>query len=119
MTLALALLQKRRGECPEAVLVLVCHDEVVVECDADRAPDAEAWLEKAMVEGMDAVMNGTDEGPLPIRSGGRYPEVGEKEVSPTFRCRVVKRVGRGRGHIEKGRRRLDVLDEQSRRRKES
>jgi hypothetical protein len=31
-----------------------------------------------------------------------------------FRCRVVKRVGRG--HIVKGRRRLDGLDEQSRRR---
>jgi hypothetical protein len=65
------LLWKRRYECPGTVPVLVCHDEVVVECDADRAPDAEAWLEKAMVEGMDAVMNGTDEGPLPIEVGGQ------------------------------------------------
>jgi DNA polymerase I-like protein with 3'-5' exonuclease and polymerase domains len=41
------------------VPVLVCHDEVVVECDAERAVDAKAWLEKAMVEGMEAVLNGT------------------------------------------------------------
>lgn len=41
--------------------ILVCHDEVVVECDAQQAGEAKAWLEKVMVEGMDAVVNDTDE----------------------------------------------------------
>ena len=41
--------------------MLVCQDEIVVECDADQAADAKVWLMKAMIEGMDAVMNGTDE----------------------------------------------------------
>jgi DNA polymerase I-like protein with 3'-5' exonuclease and polymerase domains len=48
------------------VPVLVCHDEVVVECDAEKAADVKAWLEKAMIEGMDAVMNGTDEVDVPV-----------------------------------------------------
>jgi DNA polymerase I-like protein with 3'-5' exonuclease and polymerase domains len=43
------------------VPVLVCHDEVVVECDAEQAAKAKAWLEKAMIEGMDAVLNCAEE----------------------------------------------------------
>jgi DNA polymerase-1 len=39
LQLALALLWERRCECPSAVPVLVCHDEVVVECDAEQAVD--------------------------------------------------------------------------------
>jgi DNA polymerase I-like protein with 3'-5' exonuclease and polymerase domains len=35
------------------VPVLVCHDEVVVECDADKAEEAKEWLEKTMVDGME------------------------------------------------------------------
>jgi DNA polymerase-1 len=66
LKLALALLWERRGECPGAVPVLVCHDEIVVECDADKAADAKAWLEKAMIEGMDTVLNGTDEVHVPV-----------------------------------------------------
>jgi hypothetical protein len=61
LTLALVLLWERRDECPGAVPVFVCHDEVVVECDAEKAADAKAWREKAMIEGMEAVLNGTDE----------------------------------------------------------
>jgi DNA polymerase I-like protein with 3'-5' exonuclease and polymerase domains len=37
-----------------AVPVLVCHDEIVVEYEAEQAADVKSWLEKAMVEGMDA-----------------------------------------------------------------
>ena len=37
LKLALALLWERRDECPEAMPVLACHDEVVVECDAQQA----------------------------------------------------------------------------------
>ena len=71
LKVALALLWERRGECPGAVPVLVCHDEVVVECDAERAADAKAWLEKAMIAGMDAVLNGADEGHVLIEVEGR------------------------------------------------
>ncbi len=42
LKLALALLWERRSECPDAVPVLVCHDEVVVECDAERAADTKS-----------------------------------------------------------------------------
>jgi DNA polymerase-1 len=57
LKLALDLLWERRGECPRAVPVLVCHDEVVVECDADKAEEAKEWLVQAMKDGMDAVVN--------------------------------------------------------------
>jgi DNA polymerase I-like protein with 3'-5' exonuclease and polymerase domains len=53
------------------VPVLVCHDEVVVECDAEQVTDAKAWLEGAMIEGMDAIMNGTDGGHVPVDVEGR------------------------------------------------
>jgi hypothetical protein len=56
-----ALLWDRRNECPGAVPVLVCHYEVVVECEAEQAADVMAWLEKSLIAGMNAVMNGTDE----------------------------------------------------------
>ena len=55
----------------EAVPVLVCHDEVVVECDAEQAAEAKAWLEKAMIEGMNAVMNSTGTVPVPVEVEAR------------------------------------------------
>jgi len=39
LKLALALLWERRDKCPGAVPVLVCHDEVVVECETEWAAD--------------------------------------------------------------------------------
>src|SRR3712207_5713966 len=66
LKLALALLWERRKECPRAVPILVCHDEEVVECDADEAEEVKVWLEKAMIEGMGAVINGTDEVDVPV-----------------------------------------------------
>ena len=33
--------------------VLVCHDEVIVERCAEQVADVKAWLEKAMIEGME------------------------------------------------------------------
>jgi DNA polymerase I len=71
LKVALALLWERRAECPEAVPVLVCHDEVVVECDAEQSEGVRAWLENAMVEGMDTVMNGTDELHVPVEVEAR------------------------------------------------
>jgi DNA polymerase I-like protein with 3'-5' exonuclease and polymerase domains len=49
-----------------AVPVLVCHDEIVVEYEAEQAADVKSWLEKAMVEGMDTVVNGADEVDVPV-----------------------------------------------------
>jgi DNA polymerase-1 len=49
---ALALLWQRRAECPGAMPVLAVHDEIVVECDADRADAVAAWLKQAMLDGM-------------------------------------------------------------------
>jgi DNA polymerase I len=71
LKLALALLWERRGECPSAVPVLVCHDEVVIECDAEQAADVETWLKKVMIEGMDVVLNVTEEVDVPVEVEGR------------------------------------------------
>jgi DNA polymerase-1 len=49
---ALALLWKRRGQCPGAFPVLVVHDEIVVECDEGQADAVSAWLKQAMLDGM-------------------------------------------------------------------
>ncbi len=58
--LALALLHERREECPGAVPILAVHDEIVVECEETEAGGVEAWLEKAMVDGMEEVNNAPD-----------------------------------------------------------
>jgi hypothetical protein len=34
-----------------------CHDELVIECDADKAEEGKEWLVQAMKDGMDAVVN--------------------------------------------------------------
>ena len=38
--------------------ILVVHDEIVVECDEKDVEKAEARLKKAMIDGMDEVVNG-------------------------------------------------------------
>jgi DNA polymerase-1 len=57
MKMALALLWERHAECSSAVPVLAVHDEIVIECDADRAEEAKTWLMKAMEDGMDTIVN--------------------------------------------------------------
>jgi DNA polymerase I len=57
LKLALALLYERRDECLGAVPILAAHDEVVVECDEEQAEEVKAWLVKAMVDGMEEVLN--------------------------------------------------------------
>ena len=57
MKLALALLWERRDECSGAVPILAVHDEIVIECDADRAKEAKDWPVRAMKDGMHAVVN--------------------------------------------------------------
>ena len=51
--------------------VIVCHDEVVVECDSEQATEAKAWLERAMIEAMEVVLNSTDELDVPIEVEAR------------------------------------------------
>jgi DNA polymerase I-like protein with 3'-5' exonuclease and polymerase domains len=53
------------------VPVLVAHDEIVVECDAEQAEDVEAWLKNAMIEGMDAVLNNAGEEHVPVEVESR------------------------------------------------
>ena len=48
---------ERRDAYPGAGPALACHDEVVVECDADKAEETKEWLVQAMKDGMDAVVN--------------------------------------------------------------
>jgi DNA polymerase I-like protein with 3'-5' exonuclease and polymerase domains len=71
LKLALDLLWERRSECPGAVPVLVCHYEVVVEYDAEQAADAKIWLVKAMIEGMEDILNGTGEVQVPVAVASR------------------------------------------------
>ncbi len=71
LKLALALLWEHRGEGAGAVPVLVCHDEVVVECGVEQTAQAKTWLERAMMEGMEAVLSGTEEVDVPVEVEGR------------------------------------------------
>jgi len=51
--------------------VIVCHDEIAIECDAEQAGEAKAWLEKAVIKGMDPVLNATSELRLPVEVESR------------------------------------------------
>jgi DNA polymerase-1 len=59
--MAMALLWERRDQCPGALPVLFCHDEIVVECDDDQAEAASAWLRQAMLDGMAPLLE-----PVPV-----------------------------------------------------
>lgn len=61
LKLALALLWDRRHDCPTAIPVLAVHDEIVVECPADDAGAAGAWLTTAMKDAMAPLID-----PLPV-----------------------------------------------------
>jgi hypothetical protein len=47
---------------------------VVVECDLVQAAQGKVWLEKAMIEGMEAVLNGMNEGHV-LPPVAHYPHV--------------------------------------------
>jgi DNA polymerase-1 len=61
LKIALALLWERRDQIPGAFPVLAVHDEIVVECDADRAEGAATWLKRAMLDGMVPLLH-----PVPV-----------------------------------------------------
>jgi DNA polymerase-1 len=78
LKLTLTLLHERRDEFPGAVPILTVHDEIVVERDEGDAKEVEAWLKRAMVDGMDGVLNAPDvEGP-------RVPVEVETEVGKAW-----------------------------------
>ena len=58
---ALALMWERRDEVPGAFPVLVVHDEIVIECDEDQAEQVKVWLETAMKDGMQPLID-----PVPV-----------------------------------------------------
>ena len=49
---ALAELWPTRDRCPSAAPILAVHDELVVECDAEDAEDAAAWVAECLETGM-------------------------------------------------------------------
>jgi DNA polymerase I len=60
LKLSLALLYERGGECPGAVPILAVHDEIVIECPEEQAEEVKVLLVKAMVYGMETVVNGPE-----------------------------------------------------------
>lgn len=52
LKLSLALLYERRAECPNSFPVILCHDEVVVECPEADAERTAAWVKQAMLDGI-------------------------------------------------------------------
>jgi DNA polymerase-1 len=78
LKLALALLWERRGDCPGAAPLACVHDEILVECDEDDTEQVEAWLTKAMVDGMDEVLNG------PESEGSRVPVKVETQIAKSW-----------------------------------
>ena len=53
--------------------ILAVHDEIVLECDEGDAKEVEAWLKRAMVDGIDGVLN------IPEVEGPRVPAEVEVE----------------------------------------
>ena len=78
LKLALALLYERRAEGPRAVPILAVHDEIVVECDEKGVQKVEAWLKKAMIDGMTEILHD------PETDGLRVPIEVETKISKTW-----------------------------------
>ena len=61
---AAALLHESAPSARAGPILLAVHDEIVVERGEGQVQEVEAWLEKAMVDGIDGVLNAPDvEGP--------------------------------------------------------
>ncbi len=55
------LLWERRSACPDALPVLLVHDEIVVECDEACQDEAAVWVRDAMRGGMAPLVD-----PVPV-----------------------------------------------------
>lgn len=62
-----SLLWKRRADCREARLILLNHDEIVLEVEEGYEQKASLWLEKAMVDGMTPFID-----PIPVGVESKY-----------------------------------------------
>lgn len=58
--------------------ILAVHDEIVVECAEKDAEMIEAWLKKAMIDGIEEVLNGHG------AEGARVPVEVEVEILKTW-----------------------------------
>jgi DNA polymerase I len=58
---AIALLWERRGECPTAVPVIFCHDEIVIEIREPDESNAADWLRRCMVDAVASLID-----PVPV-----------------------------------------------------
>ena len=72
LKLALALLWKRRGECPSAVPLLAVHDEIVLEVSEADAAHAAAWLKRCMVDAVAPLLD-----PVPVEVEVKLARHGE------------------------------------------
>ena len=54
--------------------MLACHDEVVVECDAEQAVKVKTWMEKAMSDGMNVILNDRAEVHVSVEVEARISE---------------------------------------------
>jgi DNA polymerase I-like protein with 3'-5' exonuclease and polymerase domains len=63
----MALFNERLPEILDAKLVIACHDELVLECPKEQAKEVARFLEEAMVDGMDEVINPGPEADHPDR----------------------------------------------------
>jgi DNA polymerase I len=54
---AMGLLWRRRAEHPSARPVIFNHDEIVLECDDSAAEAVKEWLEEAMMDGMESILD--------------------------------------------------------------
>ena len=57
------------------------HDEIVIKRDQDQTEAVEAWFEKAMIDGMDEVLNASDASEL---EGPRVPDEVEVKSGRTW-----------------------------------
>jgi DNA polymerase-1 len=69
LKLALVEMFTHRDEVPGARVVNVVHDEVLVECDENQAPEVAAWLRKYMEGGMLAALKGKAVTPVEVQIG--------------------------------------------------
>jgi DNA polymerase-1 len=58
---AIALLWSRRHQCPAAVPVIFCHDEIVIEVPAAEAARAADWLKRCMIDAVEPLI-----APVPV-----------------------------------------------------
>jgi DNA polymerase-1 len=66
---AITRLWETRAECPSAVPVIYCHDEIVLVVAEDEADRAAEWLKECMIEAVAPLIE-----PVPVEvgvSGGR------------------------------------------------